>query len=124
MKKIVVLSLVLLTASPVFAKEIIVPKGNKNPSQLHQEILSQFPQWAGTLTPQGTYRDPALSLGIKGDSLILNVPDTANENLLQSVIAAHQPAVVWPPVSLEKQKAQKKIEAIGLTEDDVKALIQ
>ena len=53
MRALLTFVLMGLWITPAWAKTLRVPKGSIEPTQVHEELLAQFPQWQGTQKPNG-----------------------------------------------------------------------
>ena len=90
--RLLVLSALLLGVSPsAWAKTLRVPKGSKDPGQLHEELLARFPQWRGEPKPDGAFTNPRLRVEYTDQEVRLEMPDEADGAAVQAVIAAHVP---------------------------------
>lgn len=78
-------------ASTAWAKTMTIPKAGIQVAQLHEELLSQFPQWRGAQQADGSFTDPLLRMEHDEQQIILTVPDEADENAIRAVVAAHVP---------------------------------
>ena len=112
----------LVWPSPVWAKTLRVPKGTIQVNQLHDELLTRFPEWRGTRQPDGTYADPLLGVEHTAQEITLRVPEDTPEASVQAVITAHAPK---PPKDVKalKKSAKKKLQDLGLTKDEVEAIL-
>ena len=106
----------------VWAKTLTVAKGTMHVNQLHDELLTRFPVWRGTQQPDGSFLDPLLRVEHTTQEIRLSVPDTADEAAVQAVITAHVPK---PPKDVKalRKSAKKKLKDLGLTQDEVDAIM-
>jgi len=121
--RVLVLFLVLSSwTSAAWAKTLKVPKGTTNVNQLHDELLNQFPAWRGAQQPDGTFINPLLRVEHTDQEIRLSLPDDTDERVIQAVVKAHRPKPAKDVKAL-KQSAKRKLKDLGLTQDEVDAIL-
>ncbi len=122
MRILLALMLVLMVAPAAWAKTIHLPKGTINVNQLHDELLAKFPAWRGTQQSDGSFTDPLLRVEYTDQEIRLTGPEDADEAAVQAVVKTHKPK---PPKDLKAihQSAKKKLKALGLTQEEVDAIL-
>jgi len=122
MRILLVLILSCLWVGEASAKVLKIPKGSMDVNQLHDELLAKFPAWRGTQLPDGTFTDPPLRVEYTDQEIMLMVPDNADETAMQAVIKAHTPKARKDVKALRKS-AKKKLKDVGLTQDEIDAIL-
>lgn len=122
MRTLLVLMLVVMVVPAAWAKTITIPKGPISVSQLHDELLQQFPRWKGTQQADGSFINPLLRVEHTDQEIRLTTPDETDETAVQAVVKAHKPK---PPKDVKalRQSAKKKLKDLGLTQEEVDAIL-
>ena len=120
--KLLLILLGLCVATPVWAQTLTVALGTKKVNQLHDELLAAFPAWKGTATSEG-FIDPLLRVESTATEMRLQFPDSADPAAVQAVIDAHVPKPAKDWKQLRKDARKKLKDTVGLTTDELDALI-
>ena len=124
----IIVVLILVFTQGVLAKTLVYDKSTKNPNQLHEEILDSFPEWRGTSLPNGTFRDPLIQLESNELSIILTVPDNADEARIKAIVNSHVSNPNWllsrNPDSESKKSAKAKLKVLGFTDGEVQLILK
>lgn len=75
---------------------------------LMDELLDVFPEWVTGTTMED--RVCALSITSTPDEVRLSVPDDADEQKIEAVVAAHDPASLSRTEKAEKAKTERRAE--------------
>lgn len=110
-------------SSEAWAKTVTVPKARIRIAQLHEELLSRFPQWRGQPQTDGSFSNPPLRVEHDDQQIMLTVPEEADERAIRAVVDAHVPqadqratAAVASSAALEERVRQieDRLQRTGL----------
>lgn len=114
--RIILLSLMLLITSPLYADQIRIPRGSINVNQLHDDILEAQPVLRG---------DTRLYVQSTEGEIIIDYPDTVTELQLRNVISSYT-----SKESKEKKRERSrkagidKLKVLGLDAEEANALFE
>lgn len=104
-------------SSFVWAEELIVPKGNKDISQLHDEIVAAHPELRGALQSSGSFKDPLIRVYESGGKVRIVFPDGLD---IRPLISNHVPKQRVD----HRPSAKQKLKDLGLTDEEIKEIVR
>ncbi len=123
MKKLIGLLVVLVFVSPAQARTLKFERGTIDVNQLHEELLTQFPQWRGTPQPDGSWRDPSLYVESTDSEILLTIPEDAPEALVNQVVATHHPRPLEAEEPATEKTAREKLRVLGFTDAETTQIV-